>query len=51
MTRRAELINFGRLALLRWRVIPGRALPWCATALLRWLDQRADSLHPWGSLR
>lgn len=39
MTRREALLNSGRLFLLRWRMIRGRALPAFATAALRFLDR------------
>ncbi len=41
MTRRELLVNWTRLALLRWRVLRGRALPAFATAFLRTLDRWA----------
>jgi hypothetical protein len=39
MTRREWLINLARLALLRWRLIRGTALPAFGMALLRALDR------------
>jgi hypothetical protein len=39
MTRREWILNLARLALLRWRVIRGTALPAFAMALLRFLDR------------
>ena len=41
MTRRDVLINWGRLALLRWLVVRGSALPAFAMAWLRALDRWA----------
>ena len=41
MTRREALINAGRILLLRWRVIRGRALPAIAMAVLSALDRLA----------
>ena len=41
MTRRELLVNWARLALLRWRVVRRRALPAFAMALLRGLDRLA----------
>ncbi len=41
MTRRELFVNSLRLALLRWRVVRGRALPAIGMSLLRWLDRDA----------
>jgi len=42
--RREILINWGRLALLRWRVLRGRALPGVAMMFLKFLDALAERL-------
>ena len=50
MTRHEVFVNVGRLLLLRWRVIRGRALPVFALALLRTFDRWAAELalgKPW----
>jgi hypothetical protein len=44
MTRRdllGCLVDIGRIALLKWRVVRGRALPAFAMALLSFLDRQA----------
>ncbi len=45
MTRRELLLNWARLALLRWRVLRGRALPAIASSLLVALDRVALALQ------
>lgn len=45
MTRRELLVNAGRLALLRWRVVRRRALPAFASFLLVQLDAWAGRLE------
>jgi len=45
ITRREVLVNTFRLALLRWRMVRGRALPAFGTALLVWLDRWALALQ------
>jgi hypothetical protein len=50
MTRREILINWGRLMLLRWRVVRGRSLPAFAMVWLRQLDRWAAERavdRPW----
>jgi len=44
MSRREWLVNVARLALLRWRVVRGAALPAFGLAALRLLDSWALSL-------
>lgn len=44
MTRRELLVNWGRLALLKWRIVRGVALPGAAMGLLSWLDGIAARL-------
>lgn len=39
MTRRAWLAHCGRMGLLKWRLVRGRALPAVAMAWLRILDK------------
>jgi len=50
LTRRELLINWGRLSLLRWRMVRGAALPACAMTALRildrWSSERAID-RPW----
>ncbi len=48
MSRREVLINWGRLILLKWRVVHGRALPAIASSLLTVLDRWATQIHEAG---
>jgi hypothetical protein len=48
MTRQEFFINWARFALLRWRVVRGRALPALAMAVMRGLDAWARHLEQRG---
>ena len=48
MSRRELLVNWCRLALLKWRIVRGSALPALASSLLAWLDRVSVRLHQGG---
>jgi|OpeIllAssembly_1097287.scaffolds.fasta_scaffold1413421_2 hypothetical protein len=48
MTRREVFVNWCRLALLKWRIVRGSALPSLAMALLARLDGWAQTLQSRG---